>query len=174
MAVSGESASSCPLYMYSITLDSFGGGCSVDRGDRWPFFLRFRIKKNTSRARPITPTGMPTPNPIFSPKLLADDPSLEAKGDNVGALWGSKNCELMLVKPTPAELMTTDVMRMTLEIGAGVDVITSTFSFLDGPFVKDGAAVSDVAVAEGGEAGLATLADGRIRIRIFYTGCFHS
>lgn len=80
----------------------------------------------------------------------------------------------MLVKLTPAELMTTDVMRMTLEIGAGVDVITSTFSFLDGLFVEDGAAVSDVGEAEGDEAVSATLAEGQIRIRIFYTGWFRS
>lgn len=55
----------------------------------------------------------------------------------------------MLVKLTPAELITTDVIRMTLETGTGVDVVASAFSFSDGLSVEGRVAF---AVDEGGVA----------------------
>lgn len=57
----------------------------------------------------------------------------------------------MLVKLIPAELITTDVMRMTLETGTGVDDATSAFSFSEVLSTKDGVAVAVVeeGVAEG-------------------------
>ena len=45
----------------------------MDGGGRRRFLLRFRNKKNPNRASTSTPTGMPTPNPIFSPELLPEE-----------------------------------------------------------------------------------------------------
>ena len=49
----------------------------------------------------------------------------------------------MLVKITPAELITTDVMRMTLETGTSVDAIASAFSLTDGPSFEERVAVPE-------------------------------
>jgi hypothetical protein len=80
VAVSGESASPLPLYMYSIGVGPIVWGFSMDGGRRRPFFLRRRTKKNPKRARAITATGMPTPNPIFIPRLLAEGLWVDATG----------------------------------------------------------------------------------------------
>lgn len=121
----------------------------MNSGGRRRFLLRRLNKKNPNSTRSKTPTGMPTPNPIFRPELLPDVPRVEGRDDEDGAIWASTICVVILVKLTPAESITTDVMRMTLETGTSLDVVASAAS------LSDGLSIEDTAVAPVDEGGVA-------------------